>query len=147
MATWTHHIAQQSDLDDFIEEASLDPDFRHAYEDARNRSVLLRNLIRARKLQRISQSDVAKFMGTTQSAVSDLEGGQTDPYLSTLQRYARAVNAQMKIGLSFATSATAALNLDTPWRTAEASRRVFLSAVAAARNEAGQPSVVFEDCA
>jgi transcriptional regulator with XRE-family HTH domain len=36
-------------------------------------------------------------MRTTQSAISDLENGSTDPRLSTLQRYARAVGCQLEI--------------------------------------------------
>jgi transcriptional regulator with XRE-family HTH domain len=49
--------------------------------------------------QGISQAEVASAMGTTQSAVSDLERGATDPRLSTLQRYARAVGCVLHIGI------------------------------------------------
>ena len=39
-------------------------------------------------------------METTQSAISELEGGSTDPRLSTLQRYARAVGAHLQVRLN-----------------------------------------------
>lgn len=42
---------------------------------------------------------VAAAMGTTQSAVSDIENGRVDPRLSTLQRYARAVGGRLEIAL------------------------------------------------
>jgi transcriptional regulator with XRE-family HTH domain len=47
----------------------------------------------------MSQKQVAQAMQTTQSAVSELEGGATDPRLSTLQRYARAVGAELTVHL------------------------------------------------
>jgi transcriptional regulator with XRE-family HTH domain len=38
-------------------------------------------------------------MRTTQSAISELEKGNTDPRISTLQRYARAVGAHIDLTL------------------------------------------------
>ncbi len=130
---------------DFIEEASLDPDFRHAFEDAEARASLLRNLIRARKWQRISQVDVARFMSTTQSAVSDLEGGDTDPQLSTLQRYARAVNARLRVGIEISPIATSATSTAQPWLTTRADRGRWLAAVAARSALEGSTDIVFEE--
>jgi DNA-binding XRE family transcriptional regulator len=86
-------------LDVFIAEQQHDPVFADAYEDAEARAALLRSLVEQRKARGLSQSQVAERMGTTQSAVSDLESGGSDPRLSTLQRYARAVNAAIRLGL------------------------------------------------
>jgi transcriptional regulator with XRE-family HTH domain len=145
MATWTLKNTEHNDLNDFIEEASLDPDFRHAFEDAEARAALLRNLIRARKWQRISQGDVARFMGTTQSAVSDLEGGDTDPQLSTLQRYARAVNARLRVGIEISPVAAATTATAQPWFTAHADRGRWLAAVAARAERERPIGVVFQE--
>lgn len=145
MATWTLNTTEHSDLDDFIEEASLDPDFRHAFEDAEARSALLRNLVRARKWQRISQADAARFMGTTQSAVSDLEGGDTDPQLSTLQRYARAVNARLSAVIEIPPLATAAAPTAQPWLATPADRGQWLAAVAARAARERPVDVVFQE--
>ena len=87
------------DLDQLLEEELRDEGFRAAYEDAMARSALLRTLVGRRGVQGISQKEVAARMGTTQSAVSDLERGATDPRLSTLQRYARAMGCQIHIVL------------------------------------------------
>jgi len=76
-----------------------DPEFREHFEDARVRSTLLVELINARRVIDMTQAMVADAMETTQSAVSELEGGATDPRLSTLQRYARAVGAQLHCSL------------------------------------------------
>ena len=67
-------------------------DIRNNFDDAERRRELLRSLIACRKQLGLSQKEVAKKMGTTQSAVSDLEGGVSDPRLSTIQRYARSVD-------------------------------------------------------
>ena len=145
MATWTLKNTEHNDLDDFIEEASLDPDFRQAFEDAEARSALLRNLIRARKWQRISQADVARFMGTTQSAVSDLEGGDTDPQLSTLQRYARAVNARLRVGIEISPIAAVATATARPWLATDVDRGRWLAAVAARAARERSADVVFQE--
>jgi len=90
---------KHDDLDAFIEEQSHDPAFAAAYEDAQSRAELLASCVRLRKESGRTQAEVADAMGTTQSAVSDLEAGATDPRLSTLQRYARAVGACLDVVL------------------------------------------------
>jgi transcriptional regulator with XRE-family HTH domain len=80
-----------SDLDAFLAESFEDDEFRRAFEDAEARVALIRKLQACRKARSLSQLDVAQAMETSQSAVSELESGDTDPRLSTVQRYARAV--------------------------------------------------------
>lgn len=105
------------DLDEFITQAAAaDGDFRQSYDDAATRSALLQHLVSLRRAQHLSQTDVSRSMGTTQSAISELEGGATDPHLSTLQRYARAVNASLRIAVA-AAGARSTTRLISPWRT------------------------------
>lgn len=85
------------DLDTLIAVECGDGAFAGAYEDAQRRSAILRDLVGARRARGIAQRMVAERMGTTQSAVSDLECGATDPRLSTLQRYARAVGMRLVV--------------------------------------------------
>jgi transcriptional regulator with XRE-family HTH domain len=93
------HHQDFDDLDQMLESFGQDPEFAGAYSDAQMRSRLLQSLISRRKDQGLSQTDVAKYMGTTQSAVSLLEGGTTDSQLSTLQRYAQAIGTHLEIQL------------------------------------------------
>jgi transcriptional regulator with XRE-family HTH domain len=51
----------------------------------------------ARRARRQSQADLASRIGTTQSAIARLESGDADPRLSTLERYAVAVGASLKV--------------------------------------------------
>ena len=54
---------------------------------------------RRRRAKGLSQSDVATRMGTSQSAVARLERGGTNARLSTLLRYAAAVDCEVAIEL------------------------------------------------
>jgi len=87
------------DLDAFISEQASDPSFLNSLADAQVRSNLLATLLEVRRSSALTQVDVASAMGTTQSAVSELEGGDTDPRLSTLQRYARAVGRPLHLSV------------------------------------------------
>lgn len=145
MATWTVSTTECSDLVDLIEESSLDVDFRHAFEDAEDRSEMLRNLVQARKRQPISQADVARLMGTTLSSVSDLEGGAGDPQLSTLQRYARAVNARLSVEVGVSPIETVATATAQPWLAITADRGKWLAAVVARAELERRADTVFEE--
>jgi len=101
----TSVATEHDDLDAFIEEQRHDPAFAAAYEDAQARADLLASCVHLRKETGLTQADVARAMGTTQSAVSDLEAGATDPRLGTLQRYARAVGARLDVALRQPTAA------------------------------------------
>jgi len=88
------------ELDQFVAERYGNPEFRGAYEDAGHRAAVLRRITQHRHEAKLTQSDVAERMGTTQSAISEIEGGASDPRLSTLFRYCRAVDLRMQLRLS-----------------------------------------------
>ena len=58
---------------------------------AQRRRGLIKELVRARRESELSQTEIAARMGTSQSAVARLEGGELDARLSTLERYAAAL--------------------------------------------------------
>jgi predicted transcriptional regulator len=58
---------------------------------AARRRELVEELVKARRERGMSQTEIAARMGTSQSAVARLEGGDLDVRLSTLERYAAAV--------------------------------------------------------
>lgn len=98
---------EPDDFDEYLEESLRSPSFRAAFEDTEERSRILSALVRLRKTMGLSQTEVARRMSTTQSSVSDLENGKTDPLLSTLQRYARAVTGRVRVRIEMPT--------DCPW--------------------------------
>jgi predicted XRE-type DNA-binding protein len=62
---------------------------------AAERRRLVEELAELRKAARLSQTEVAARMGTSQSAVARLESGDADVRASTLERYAAAIGSQI----------------------------------------------------
>jgi transcriptional regulator with XRE-family HTH domain len=87
---------------DFLSELGFDPEdpsVRAAADDAQTHARVIETLVQVRKDQAMTQSDVADRMGTTQSRVSNIERIGGDPRLSTLLRYARAVDAKVRMSV------------------------------------------------
>jgi DNA-binding XRE family transcriptional regulator len=76
-----------------------DPRFRAEYETADAEFAIIEELIRARASANMTQADVARRIGTTQSAIARLEGGGVSPSISTLRKYAEATGARLQISL------------------------------------------------
>lgn len=72
------------------------PGFAGAFEDASARSTLVETLRQLRRASGQTQRQIANAMGTTQSAISELERGEANPQLSTVQRYARAIGTKIR---------------------------------------------------
>lgn len=75
------------------------PEFRAEYEKADAEFSLIEELIRARSEAGLSQADLAKRIGTSQSAIARLEGGGVSPSVSTLRRYAEATGRKLEVSL------------------------------------------------
>ena len=73
------------------------PEFREEYAKADADYRLIEELIRVRMEAKLTQSELALKIGTTQSAVARLEGGKVSPSVSTLRRYAEATGHQLKV--------------------------------------------------
>jgi DNA-binding XRE family transcriptional regulator len=93
------HDAHKSGLERLRQLVQEDPEAAAVYRDAQRRDRLFESMRATRRRSGLDQSAVAEAMGTTQSAVSDLENGRVDPRLSTLQRYARALDAAISVDL------------------------------------------------
>lgn len=74
-----------------------DEEFYAAYVGLEDEFALARQLIDARKKAHLTQDEVARRMGTTQSVVARLESGHPLPSLRSLKRYAQAVNGRVEI--------------------------------------------------
>ena len=79
-----------------------DPSTRAAYDAQADEFAMARELIAARTQAGLTQADVAERMGTTQSTVARLEGGNAAPSLRSLQRYAQAVGCRAVVRLEHA---------------------------------------------
>jgi len=75
------------------------PAFKKEYDALEEEFALINELLTARAKAKLSQAQVAKRMGTSQSSVARMEGGHT-PSLSSLRKYARAVGRRVEIKLA-----------------------------------------------
>lgn len=64
-------------------------------EMADRRRALADDLVERRLKLGLSQTEVAERMGTSQSAVARFESGEADVRLSTLERYAAAIECSL----------------------------------------------------
>lgn len=84
-------------MNDIREKLLRDPEVKKAYEDMKPEFDVATALIEARTRAHLTQAEVAKRMGTSQSAVARLESGHYLPSLKSLQKYACAVNRKIPI--------------------------------------------------
>jgi DNA-binding XRE family transcriptional regulator len=85
-----------SPLGDLANRLGIDldsPEQRRAAELIRNDREFLAALVKVRKDRGLTQEDVAARLGVTQPTVAAFERQESDPKLSTLRRYAQAVEA------------------------------------------------------
>ncbi|MBU4527964.1 MAG: helix-turn-helix domain-containing protein [Hoeflea sp.] len=73
------------------------PDLRAEYEALDEEFSIAEALIRARAGADMTQEQVAEKMQTSQSYVAKLESGRVSPSMKSLQRYAAATGARLKI--------------------------------------------------
>ena len=81
-------------------ERTHEPIFPGFAEMAARRRALSAELVQRRLDQGLSQTEVAARMGTSQSAVARVESGRGDVRLSTLERYAAALDQRLDFRLS-----------------------------------------------
>ena len=77
-------------LKDLKKRLMADPEFREEYARADDEFMLIEALVRARRAAELTQTELARRLGTTQSAIARLEGGGVSPSFATLRRYAEA---------------------------------------------------------
>lgn len=81
----------------FKAELLADPEVRREYEAMAPEFEIAAELIQARLRAGLSQEQLAERMGTSQSAIARLEGGQSLPSAKTLLRFAEATGSRVEI--------------------------------------------------
>jgi len=84
-------------VESLVDEWRKDPEFIKAYDALEEEFSLASALIEARARANLTQEEVAKRMGTTQTAVARLEGARSMPSTRTLERYAKATGHRLRI--------------------------------------------------
>ena len=86
-------------LKDLKARSMEDPEFLEEYVRVDEEYALIEALVRARAAAKLTQAELARRLGTTQSAVARLEGGRVSPSFATLRRYAEATGTRLTVGL------------------------------------------------
>ena len=87
---------------EFTRELLKDPAVKAEYDALAEEFALFDELLRARQHAGLTQSEVARRMGTKTPAIARLErnsGQRPSPTVHTLQRYAQAVGCTLEIRL------------------------------------------------
>ena len=69
------------------------------YARADDEFKLIEALVRARTATKLTQAELARRLGTTQSAIARLEGGRVSPSFATLRRYAEPTGTRLTVCL------------------------------------------------
>ena len=85
-------------LKDLKKRLMEEPEFREEYARADDEFALIEALVRARTAAKLTQAELARRIGTTQSAIARLEGGGVSPSFATLRRYAEATGTRLTVG-------------------------------------------------
>ena len=88
-----------ADLDDSLKRKLQNPEFRAAYDAEDKRIELVLQIIKLRLRRGMTQSDLAKAIGTRQANVSRLERFDANLTLGTLEKVAQALGANLQIDL------------------------------------------------
>lgn len=84
-------------FEDHLKESLKDPEFKKEWEDSEAEYQLGRRLIEARLNKKMSQRDLAKKIGTSQAAISRIEGMDGNPSLALLKRIAKGLDTKLSI--------------------------------------------------
>ncbi len=74
-----------------------EPKYRKAYDALEDEFAVAKAVIAARSRAGLTQTELARKMGTTQPVVARMEGGRVQPSLQTLQRLAKATGSRLLI--------------------------------------------------
>lgn len=74
-----------------------EPKYRKAYGAPEDEFAVARAVIAARSRAGLTQTELARRMGTTQPVVARLESGRIEPSLRTLKRLAQATGSKLMI--------------------------------------------------
>lgn len=77
-----------------------DPEFRRHYDALGPEFIVIQMMIQKRREGRLSQAQLAKKIGTKQSAISRFEAGNGNPTVLFLYKMADALGMKLKITIT-----------------------------------------------
>lgn len=89
-----------SNWEDLEKELLSDPATKREYDKLAPRYAVISELIKARIRNKMTQEELAKKIGTKQSAIARLESGNVNPSLEFLQKVAHVMGYNLTIHLT-----------------------------------------------
>ncbi len=87
------------DFDDILKEALKDPEFKKEYDALELEYSIIAQVIQKRLDKGLSQKQLAEKIGTKQSAISRLEGGNSNPSVAFLEKVSKALGGKLQISI------------------------------------------------
>jgi len=90
-------IQKVVDFQEYLAEKLKNPKFRKYYDEYGKQLEIAYQILQLRKQKRISQSELAKKIGTKQSNIARMEAGEQNFSIDTLQKIAQVFNKDLKV--------------------------------------------------
>jgi len=90
-------IQKAVDFQEILTKELKNPKFKKYYDEYGKRLEIAYQILKLRKQKKISQTELAKKIGTKQSNVARMETGQQNFTTDTLQKVAKAFNRDLKV--------------------------------------------------
>ena len=84
-------------FDKYLEEQLKDAEFKEEYKKISPELDIIKAMLDARKLQNLTQEELAKKTGIDQADISKLENGTRNPTINLLKRLAEGLGMDLKI--------------------------------------------------
>lgn len=88
---------KSTNFDLYLDKLLKDPEMKKYYDKVGKQLEIAYQILQLRKKQGMSQSKLAKKLGTTQSNVARIEAGQQNFTTETLQKIAKAFRRDLRI--------------------------------------------------
>lgn len=87
------------DWEDLKKELLKDPEFKKEYDALEVEYSIIAQVIQKRLDRGLSQKQLAEKIGTKQSAISRLEGGNSNPSVAFLEKVSKALGGKLQISI------------------------------------------------
>ncbi len=92
-------IKKATDFQIYLSKNLKDKKFREFYNEYGKQLEVAYQITRLRKRAKITQSELAKRIGTTQSNIARMEAGQQNFTIDTLNKIAGTFNKELKVSI------------------------------------------------
>lgn len=89
-----------TNYEEYLKSKLKNSSFKKDYEKEYQRIKLAYEMSQLRKKRKMSQIQLAKKIGTTQSVVARMEAGKQNFSIDTLSKVANALNCEVKVGFT-----------------------------------------------